>query len=144
MDNSDEDPLFCDPDNGDYTVASNSPCLLIQGQIGALGVGCDEILPIVKDLVLQVFTLHQNYPNPFNPNTTLRYDLPEDVMVNITIYDMMGRRVSTLVSSKQSAGQKSVQWNATNDAGVPVSAGMYFYAIQASDFHLVKKMILLK
>jgi flagellar hook assembly protein FlgD len=65
-------------------------------------------------------------------------------MVNITIYDMMGRRVSTLVSSKQSAGHKSVQWNATNDAGVPVSAGMYFYAIQASDFHLVKKMILLK
>tara|TARA_B100000586_G_scaffold51571_1_gene34478 strand:+ start:1840 stop:4191 length:2352 start_codon:yes stop_codon:yes gene_type:complete len=144
MDNSDEDPLFCDPDNGDYTVASNSPCLLIQGQIGALGVGCEEILPIVKNLVLQVFTLYQNYPNPFNPNTTLCYDLPKDDMVNITIYDIMGRKVRTVVSNQQSAGHKSVQWNATNDAGTPVSAGMYYYAIQANDSRQVRKMILLK
>ncbi|MCS5646829.1 MAG: T9SS type A sorting domain-containing protein, partial [Candidatus Marinimicrobia bacterium] len=83
-------------------------------------------------------------PNPFNPVTTLRYDLPEDANVNITIYDMMGRQVSTLVISHQSAGYKSVQWNATNDKGAPVSAGIYLYMIQAGEFRKMRKMILLK
>jgi hypothetical protein len=90
------------------------------------------------------FKLYPAYPNPFNPVTTLHYDLPEDALVNITIYDMMGRQVSTLVSSQQNAGYKSVQWNATNDKGAPVSAGLYLYTIQAGNFRQTKKMVLLK
>ena len=90
------------------------------------------------------FNLYQNYPNPFNPITTLGYDIPEDAMVNITIYDMVGRRVSTLVSNQQSAGYKSVQWNATNYAGTPVSAGLYLYTMKAGQFRKTKKMVLLK
>ena len=92
----------------------------------------------------ETFALHQNYPNPFNPVTTLRYDLPEGALVNITIYDMMGKVVSNLVSSQQSAGYKSVQWNATNNEGQPVSAGLYLYMIQAGEFRQTKKMVLLK
>ena len=92
----------------------------------------------------ETFALHQNYPNPFNPFTTLRYDLPEGALVNITIYDMMGRVVSNLVSSQQTAGYKSVQWNATNNEGQPVSAGLYLYMIQAGEFRQTKKMVLLK
>ena len=95
-------------------------------------------------LLLETFALHQNYPNPFNPVTTLRYDLPDDALVNITIYDMMGRVVSNLVSSQQDAGYKSVQWNATNNAGQPVSAGLYLYTIQAGEFRQTRKMVLLK
>jgi flagellar hook assembly protein FlgD len=76
--------------------------------------------------------------------TTLRYDLPEDAMVNITIYDMMGRIVKTMVNSRQNAGFKSIQWNATNNAGQPVSAGLYLYTIQAGSFRQTRKMILLK
>ena len=83
-------------------------------------------------------------PHIIQSITTLRYDLPEDALVNITIYDMMGRKVSTLVSSQQNAGYKSVQWNATNDAGSPVSAGLYLYTIQAGEFRQTKKMVLLK
>jgi hypothetical protein len=90
------------------------------------------------------FELIQNYPNPFNPVTTLLYDLPEDALVNITIYDMMGRVVSNLVSSQQNAGYKSIQWNATNNTGQPVSAGLYLYTIQAGKFRQTKKMVLLK
>ena len=90
------------------------------------------------------FTLYQNFPNPFNPVTTLRYDLPEDAMVNITIYDMMGRVVNNLVSSQQTAGYRSIRWNATNNAGQPVSAGLYLYTIKAGNFSQTKKMILLK
>ena len=92
----------------------------------------------------QGFVLEQNFPNPFNPSTTLRYELPEDGLVNVTIYDMMGRQVSTLVSNHQTAGYKSIQWNATNDFGKPVSAGVYLYQIQAGEFVQTKKMVLLK
>ena len=90
------------------------------------------------------FYLHNNYPNPFNPVTTLRYDLPKDALVNITIYDMMGRVVKTMVNSQQNAGFKSVRWNATNDKGAPVSAGVYLYTIEAGQFRQTKKMVLLK
>ena len=99
---------------------------------------------IDNDVLPYKFALHQNYPNPFNPVTTFRYDLPEDAMANITIYDMMGRQVSTLVNGNQTAGYKSVQWNATNNAGSPVSAGIYLYMIQAGEFRQTKKMVLLK
>jgi len=91
-----------------------------------------------------VYLFGQNYPNPFNPVTTLRYDLTEDAIVNITIYDIMGRIVNNLVSSQQRAGYKSIQWNATNNTGQPVSAGLYLYMIQAGEFRKVRKMVLLK
>ena len=90
------------------------------------------------------YKLFQNHPNPFNPITTLQYDLPEDVNVKIMIYDLMGREVKTLVNNQLSAGYKSVSWNAKNNLGQPVSAGMYLYRISAGDFQSVKKMVLLK
>ena len=92
----------------------------------------------------EVFALHQNYPNPFNPVTSLRYDLPKNELVKITIYDMMGREVKTLVNNSQTAGYKSVQWNATNNRNESVSVGLYLYMIQAGDFRQTKKMLLLK
>ena len=91
-----------------------------------------------------VFKLYQNHPNPFNPITSLRYDLPEDGLVNIAIYDMMGRIVKTLVNSSQTAGYKSIQWNATNNRNEPVSAGLYLYTIEVGEFRQTKKMVLLK
>ena len=90
------------------------------------------------------FALYPAYPNPFNPTTTLGYELPEDAMVNITIYDMMGRMVKTLVNSKQAAGYKSIKWNATSDRNEPVSAGLYLYTIDAGGFRETRKMVLLK
>ena len=95
-------------------------------------------------LIPEASALHQNYPNPFNPVTTLRYDLPEPSNVNIIIYDMLGRQVKTLINQNQDAGHKSIRWNATNDYGKPVSAGVYFYRIQAGQFRQTKKMVLLK
>ena len=85
-----------------------------------------------------------NYPNPFNPVTILRYDLPEDGFVNITIYDMLGNVINQLVNEVQNSGYKSIQWDATNTQGQSVSAGVYFYTIEAGDFRQTKKMILLK
>ena len=88
--------------------------------------------------------VHQNYPNPFNPVTTLRYDLPENGHVNITIYDMLGREVKTLINQTQDAGYRSIIWDATNDYGKPVSAGIYLYQIHTGEFVQTKKMVLLK
>ena len=142
------DPLFCDPENGDYSLAANSPALGAGENgtnMGALGVGCESTeLSVDKNLIPAQYTLHQNYPNPFNPVTTLHYDLPENGLVNITIYDIMGRIVKTLVNSSQTAGYKSIRWNATNDRNEPVSAGLYLYTIQAGEFRQTKKMVLLK
>ena len=104
----------------------------------------NTLLSIDSGIIPGVFALHQNYPNPFNPVTSLRYDLPEDGFVNITIYDMMGRIVRSLVNSKQAAGYHSIKWNATNNKNEPVSAGLYLYTIQAGEFSQTKKMILLK
>ena len=85
-----------------------------------------------------------NYPNPFNPITTLRYDLSEDAFVKITVYDMLGKLVSNLLNTNQYSGNKSVKWNATNNQGQRVSAGVYFYTIQVGEFRQTKKMVLLK
>ena len=103
-----------------------------------------SVLVETKPKIPSIFYLFQNHPNPFNPVTSLRYDLPQDGIVNITIYDMLGRIVKTLVNGSQTAGYKSIQWNATNNLGEPVSAGMYIYMIQAGEFRQTRKMVLLK
>jgi predicted outer membrane repeat protein len=122
-------------DTDGFMVGSNEnmPNTMVVGTLSIDGADIPE-----------VFALHQNYPNPFNPTTQIRYDLPEDAMVSITIYDLMGRSIKSLVNSRQTAGYRSIQWNATNNLGEPVSAGMYIYMIQAGKFRQTKKMVLLK
>ena len=114
--------------------------------------GTDEItIPSAEKFVLNresvipiTFALHQNYPNPFNPITFLSYDLPSQAQVTLTVYDLIGREVTQLVNTTQEVGYKSVQWNATDSFGKPVSAGVYLYQIQAGDFVQTRKMVLLK
>jgi hypothetical protein len=101
-------------------------------------------LAIGNEAIPIEYRLAQNYPNPFNPVTLIKYDLPEQSHVNIVIYDMLGRQVRTLVNITQEAGFKSVLWNATNDDGKPVSAGVYLYQIHAGEFVQTRKMVLLK
>jgi hypothetical protein len=97
-----------------------------------------------KSLFPEAYTLHQNYPNPFNPTTLIRYDLALSEYVSINIYDLMGHKIKSLVNTNQDPGYRSISWNATNDLGQPVSAGMYIYTIQAGQFRQTKKMVLLK
>ena len=94
--------------------------------------------------IVTEYNIHQNYPNPFNPVTTLQYNLPVNGLVSIIIYNILGKEVKTLVNTTQDAGYKSVNWNATNNYGKPVSAGVYLYQIQAGEFVQTKKMVLLK
>jgi hypothetical protein len=124
-------------DSTDTLEAENAPFSLIINGENALSAFAEELIPAQ-------YALHQNYPNPFNPVTTVRYDLPESDLVTITIYDMLGKEITTIVNEVQDAGYKSIFWNATNDYGQSVSAGIYLYQIKTTGFVQTKKMILLK
>jgi len=93
----------------------------------------------VAEQLLTEFALQQNYPNPFNPTTTIRYALPSSAHVKLTIHDILGREIATLVNEEQSAGWKEVQWNASVYA-----SGMYFYQLRSEGFNQTKKLMLMK
>ena len=88
--------------------------------------------------------LHQNYPNPFNPSTQIDYDLPQDGLVKISVLDLKGRELSTIVNDVQSAGLKSVTWSALNGQGEPLSSGVYICLMRANDHISTRKLILLR
>ncbi|KAA3614976.1 MAG: T9SS C-terminal target domain-containing protein [Calditrichaeota bacterium] len=90
------------------------------------------------------FFLAQNFPNPFNPSTTIHYNLPKAETVKLEIFDMQGRRVSTLVNERQSAGSYKITWNGNNLKGKPASSGVYIYQIRAGNLVLNRKMLLMK
>ena len=92
-----------------------------------------------KTQIPKGFVLEQNYPNPFNPTTMIRYDISKYSSVNLTIYDMLGRRVAELVNQSQSAGIYEVPFNGSN-----LASGTYIYILRTENFILEKKMILLK
>ena len=90
------------------------------------------------------YVLHQNFPNPFNASTRIRYDLPMTSIVNITIHDMMGKRVRNYNLLTQEPGKKEIIWNGDNNQGKNISAGIYLYSIEAGKFKQTRKMVLLK
>jgi YVTN family beta-propeller protein len=88
--------------------------------------------------------LDQNVPNPFNPTTVIKYAIASDNAVNLTIYDVAGRKVRTLVNERQRADAYRVTWDGSNDTGQKVASGVYFYKLVAGKFTQTKKMVLLK
>ncbi len=165
--NIDVDPLFRDPENGDFHLMAiecddpyDSPCIdmghpdildslidcswglgELRSDMGAYGGG-DSAGVRVDDLIKQLpkrFTLSQNYPNPFNAATVIEYALPEATHVTLDIYDILGRKVETLYNGNQPAAYHQVIWKADDK-----STGIYFYKITTGQFTNTKKMLLLK
>ena len=97
-----------------------------------------------ETLLPEAFSLSQNYPNPFNPETVIRYALPEDCHVELTLYNILGQKVKTLVNEYQSAGYRMVRWNGRDDKGNEISSGLYFYKIKTPKYSETKKMVLLR
>ena len=139
---------FITADKGGFPFAGNSG-VSVYPQLGishfTINIFYNELSANDKENSIPIqYALYQNYPNPFNPATTIRYDLPKQSYVTITVYDMLGREVTTLVNQHQNAGSKSILWNATNFYGKTVSNGIYLCRIQAGDYIDTNKMILLK
>ena len=97
-----------------------------------------------NQLIPEPYQLFQNYPNPFNPNTRIMYNLPEEQFVKITIYNMLGHKVKTLVNKSQKAGLKTINWNGSDDYNKKLPSGLYLYCLQSGSFKETKKMVLLK
>jgi len=116
----------------------------VTGDDRVLFVNRYDYLSIAAEGVPLEFALHDNYPNPFNPTTTLRFDLPEVSDITLIIYNMLGQKVRTFDYQNTSAGYHSVTWDATNDLGQQVGAGVYLYQLQTKNFVKTRKMVLLK
>ena len=90
------------------------------------------------------YQLVQNYPNPFNASTTIRFRLPETRRVTIEVYDILGRRVKTLVDGSRTAGWHRVRFDGVDKDGKKLSSGVYLYRMEAGDFMSVRRLLLLK
>ncbi|RMH71782.1 MAG: T9SS C-terminal target domain-containing protein [Gemmatimonadetes bacterium] len=112
---------------------------ILDGQINETPA---KVIPAVN--LPQKVTLHAAYPNPFNPKTTLAFDLPQSSHVRLTIYDVSGHLVTTLVEGEREAGYHQVKWNGTNDQNQAVGSGLYFYRLETSNEQLVNSMLLLR
>ena len=127
------DTLTLDGGSGDFVEFGCDGNIILSGdnivlwRVGLDTSQCEEQQLAISSEAAppETFRLHQNYPNPFNPVTIISYNLPEESFVNITIYDLLGNVVNNLLNTNQSSGYKTIQWNATNNEGQPVSAGVY-------------------
>lgn len=110
---------------------------------GGIEEGGETVIPLPRAV-----RLNQNIPNPFNPSTTISFDIPGTVGAKqtavLTVYDLRGRRVRTLMDSKVDPGSYQIHWDGRNDRGESVSSGIYFYTLKAGDDRLVRKMTIQK
>ena len=90
------------------------------------------------------YTLNQNYPNPFNPNTIINYQVQLSGDIELSIFDIKGRKIRKLVNKQKPVGDYQIKWDGTNDSGAPLSSGQYFYQLKVGYFTSTKKMVLLK
>ena len=126
---------------GGDTGTLNAWCVRVMYQGGTVGV---EDQPETGDVVPSVFALHGNYPNPFNPMTSIKFDLPKEAHVSVTVYDVAGRLVKTLVDEVRPAATHTVIWDGTDRTGRRVASGAYYYVVKGDTFSDVDKMMLLK
>jgi flagellar hook assembly protein FlgD len=98
----------------------------------------------IDTMLPQQFQLAQNYPNPFNPRTEIRFQLPESNHVNLHIFNALGKEIRILIDSSYEAGHHKAIWDGKDGDGNHVSSGAYLYRIQAGDFTLTKKMLLIR
>jgi hypothetical protein len=124
---------------------SNEVVILASDNSTAHGVQCTNTATGIahRNRPLR-FVLHQNTPNPFNPTTAIRFEILDAARVNLSVFDPLGRRVTTLIDSWQPRGVKEMIWDGTDGQGAPVSSGVYFYRLRSGQDSSTKKMLLLK
>jgi len=134
-------------DNNDLKAADTDPVLVITGNVVSKeseGEESEEEVAVAEAAAVTSYELAQNYPNPFNPSTVINFALPEAAKVSLKIYDVAGQLVQTLVEGVVEAGRHQVVWDGTNQHGVLVASGVYFYQLRAGEFKQVRKMSLVR
>ena len=130
---------------GDELIEDLKIMLAIEGQsLGMNKPANDQFAENQPESTPASFKLETNFPNPFNPETLIQYQLPEPAHVTLTVYNLLGQKIRTLIDKKQQAGYHSVHWDGRDEMGSSVASGMYFYVLRAGDFMDVKKMMLLR
>jgi hypothetical protein len=125
---------FTDTDNSEFPPVFRGSITFTEPSAVSIG---DGILPLK-------FALEQNYPNPFNPATTIQFDSPDRTHVNLTVYNVLGQKVTTLIDEELGPDSYEQVWDGTNEGGSHVASGIYFYRLSAGDKLETKKMMLLK
>ena len=100
--------------------------------------------PLTAAAAPHTFSLSPNYPNPFNPETTIRFGLPGESHVRLSLYNLLGQRIRTLVDGRERPGMHQIQWDGRNDIGEPVASGIYLFRIEAGDYIKSRKLLLLR
>ena len=139
--NIDINPLFCEPDSSNYTLVVTSPCIGTGEEgvnMGALGVGCEEILSNENDVIPSQYSLH-TYPNPFNPVAKILFSIPQLGLVSIKVYDITGREIETLANRNFNPGNYSINWNAS-----AYPSGIYFVRMAKGVYVKTQKVVLIK
>ncbi len=125
------------PTGGSFTSLQQSYRVHINDEVTAVKETGGDNLPTT-------YSLSQNYPNPFNPNTEIAFDLPTRTHITLTVYNMLGQRVTTLVNELLAAGSYVAEWDGRSSSGQPSASGIYFYRLETENFAQTKKMVLLK
>ena len=124
---------------GNYDLTASA---MVRGVCDYIGINLSDI---DSELILpEEYSLQQNYPNPFNPSTKINFHLPEDGFVSISVLDIKGREVATILDGEQIAGSKSVSWTGIDQWGDLLPSGVYICLMKTNDLILSKKMILLR
>jgi len=118
------------------------------GEIDALALAGvlekQSTVSVLKNLPDQHKLNLTNFPNPFNPETTIRFNLPQNSHITLEVYNLLGQKIMTLFEGDKAAGNYSLKWDGKDQKGNNVASGIYFYKLVAGDFNQIKKMVLTK
>lgn len=137
-----EDIVYHNHDNSTFPIVDYVP--FAEGLFDIDDTSIVDVIDYNQDALPTNFSLRQNYPNPFNPFTTIEVNLPRRSYVDLAVYNVIGQKVTQLISGERAAGHYQIIWQGLDSHGQQTAAGMYFYRLRAGDFIDTKKMILLK
>ena len=125
-------------------MRSSSSIHLDDIRLVAAGAPVTAVLEDHTDTTPQTFTLDQNYPNPFNPATTIRFDLPRSVDIELALYNLTGQKVATLAHGLREAGTHTLRWDGRDDDEQELASGVYLYRLEAGERVETRKLLLLR